>query len=442
MRARAHRARAALGAAAAVALGAAFALGDARASEGAAAPAAPEAPRGATLGAGAPLTGSALAELEPLVGPEDFPTPARAALLLDLETRTVLFAKDALRPLPPASISKLATLYAVFRLLREGSLSLEDEFEISEKAWKTGGSKMFVLVGDDISVGDLVRGVIVSSGNDASVALAEGVSGDEDAFASLLDRLAREELGLVASGFRNATGLPALSHRMSALDSAVLGARLVEDFPELYPLFAEEEFTWENITQRNRNRLLYEEGLGVDGLKTGHTSAAGYGLVASGEREGRRLVLAVLGLSSSGERTREAERILRWGWSRFGRFRLASEGEVLDEAAVWLGERPSVPLAASEDIVLVLPRGAVEPGGGLSMRARFDSPAPAPIAAGQRLGALSVSLDGVELVSSPLVAAAPVEPLSGPARLEAALRHLVFGAEAVLADGGEGEGAP
>src|SRR5690554_4742122 len=223
-------------------------------------------------------------------------TAAREAYLVDMSTGTVLLDKNGDRAMPPASMSKIMTVYAVFDRIRQGRLSLEDTLPVSERAWRMGGSKMFVEIGDDIRVEDLLRGVIVQSGNDACVVLAEGLSGSEEAFANELNRLA-DDIGLRDSAFRNATGWPAEGHVMSARDLAHLAHRLITDFPEHYHYYSELEFTWNDIRQSNRNPLLYRN-VGADGLKTGHTQEAGYGLTASAVQNDRRLILVVTGLES------------------------------------------------------------------------------------------------------------------------------------------------
>ncbi|MDP6345602.1 MAG: D-alanyl-D-alanine carboxypeptidase family protein [Alphaproteobacteria bacterium] len=256
-------------------------------------------------------------------------TPAKQAMLIDHATGTVLFAKNAEQPMPPSSMSKLMTLYLLFERLAGGGLTMEDEFPVSEKAWRMGGSKMFVEIGKRVKVGDLVRGIVVQSGNDACIVVAEGIGGDETSFASLMNEKARE-LGLLDSHFVNASGWPDPDHVMSARDLARLAGALIDKFPQYYDLFAEKSFTFNKIRQGNRNPLLYKN-IGADGLKTGHTRAAGYGLVASAVRKGRRLTLVVNGLTSVNQRSRESERLLTWGFREFGSYALFKAGEVVAE---------------------------------------------------------------------------------------------------------------
>ena len=238
-------------------------------------------------------------------------TAAKQAYILDTETGAVLLEKDAATPTPPASLSKLMTIYMAFELLENGELSLDDKFVVSRKAWRMGGSKMFVEVDKQVRVEDLLRGIIVQSGNDACIVLAEGLSGSESAFADAMNRKMRE-LGLVDSHLVNSTGWPADSHLMSPRDLAVLAQRIIEEFPKYYPYFAEKSFRYNKIKQGNRNPLLYRD-TGADGLKTGHTRAAGYGLVASAIRDGRRVVMVLTGMKSARTRAFEARRAAQLG---------------------------------------------------------------------------------------------------------------------------------
>ncbi|MEK9848811.1 MAG: D-alanyl-D-alanine carboxypeptidase family protein, partial [Rhodospirillaceae bacterium] len=237
-------------------------------------------------------------------GSQTLETKARHALMIDMETNAVILEKAADEPMPPASMSKLMTIYMVFEKLKAGKLNLKDRFIVSEKAWRKGGSKMFVRVNRRVSVKDLLRGIIIQSGNDACIVIAEGLAGSEEAFAEEMNGKAAE-IGLKNSQFKNATGWPAEGHYMSARDLATLSSKLIKDFPDYYPMFAEKSFRYSKIKQGNRNPLLYRRG-GADGLKTGHTEASGYGLTASAQREGRRLLLVVNGLNSSRERASEA----------------------------------------------------------------------------------------------------------------------------------------
>ncbi len=350
-------------------------------------------------------------------------TKAREALLMDMETGTVLLSKDADRPMPPASMSKIMTVYMVFERLKDGRLSLDDELPVSEKAWRMGGSKMFVEVGNKVRVEDLLRGVIVQSGNDACIVLAEGLAGSEEAFAEAMTARGRE-IGLTNSNFSNATGWPDPNHWMTAHDLAVLARRLIEDFPEYYHYYSETEFTWNDIRQSNRNPLLFKS-VGADGLKTGHTEEAGYGLTASAVQGERRLVMVLNGMSSQRERTEESARIMAWGFREFANYTLVEPGETVDEAPVWLGEQATVPLVAPDGFKITLARRA---RAAMKVTVVYDSPVPAPIEAGQQIAKLVVSAPEMAPVEVSLHAGESVGQLGMFGRLSAALKFLIFGA--------------
>ncbi len=351
-----------------------------------------------------------------------YETPARAAILVDATTNQILFAKNPDEPLPPASMSKLMTAYMVFERLREGSLSLDDTLPVSERAWRKGGSKMFVEVGSRVAVGDLLQGVIVQSGNDACIVLAEGLAGSEEAFAERMTRRGRE-LGLTQSTFMNASGWPDPRHLMSVRDLATLARRIIEDFPEYYPYYSQQEFTYNGIKQRNRNPLLYA-GVGADGLKTGYTEDAGYSLTASAERDGRRLIMVIAGLSSAAERGREAERLLEYGFREFSVLPLFTAGETIEQAEVWLGDRSTVPLVPEEDVTITLSR---EDRRNLQVKVVYDSPVPAPVAAGTRIGELVITAPGIEPRTVALLAGADADGASLYGRMTSALSYLIWG---------------
>jgi len=348
-------------------------------------------------------------------------TAAREAYLVDATTGTVLLDKDGDRPMPPASMSKIMTAYAVFDRLSQGRLALDDRLPVSERAWRMGGSKMFVEVGNEIRVEDLLRGVIVQSGNDACIVLAEALSGSEAAFADELTRLGRE-IGLRESSFRNATGWPAEGHLMSARDLAHLAYRLIDDFPEYYHYYAETEFTWHEIRQSNRNPLLYRN-IGADGLKTGHTEEAGYGLTASAVQGDRRLILVVTGLQSQRQRAEEAERLMLWGFREFGNFKLFEAGTVIEEAEVWLGSNASVPLVAAEEVLVTLRHAARDD---ITATVVYEGPLPAPIEAGQRVATLRIQAPGISVHEVPLVAGRSVAAAGPLGRIYQTARHLIF----------------
>lgn len=350
-------------------------------------------------------------------------TPARHAVMLDHETGAVLFSKDEDVPMPPSSMSKLMTIYLLFQRLADGRLSLDDEFAVSEKAWRMGGSKMFVEVGSKVRIEDLVRGIVVQSGNDACIVVAEGIAGSEAAFAELMNVEAKK-LGLQNSNFTNASGWPDPEHVMSARDLAQLARRLIDDFPQYYPYFGETSYNYNDIRQGNRNPLLYKN-IGADGLKTGHTQAAGYGLVASAVRDDHRLILVVNGLESVNQRSRESERLLNWAFREFGRYDLFKAAETVTEADVWLGKAETVALQIEEPLQIIIPRNARSK---MKVSVSYDGPVPAPIVKGQSLATLTVEAPGLEPIERDLVAGADVEQLGALGRVTAALEFLLLGA--------------
>ena len=350
-------------------------------------------------------------------------TTALHAILIDTSTGTILMEKDADVGTAPASMSKIMVLYMLFERLADGNLTMEDTFAVSEKAWRMGGSKMFVGVNTRVTISDLLRGVIVQSGNDASIVIAEGLGGTESNFAvEMTERAA--ELGLTNSVFKNATGWPEEGHVMSARDIATLALRLITDFPQYYAIFAETSFTYNDIKQSNRNPLLYDFP-GADGLKTGHTQASGYGLAASAVRNGRRLILILNGLESVQDRTREAERLLDWGFREFANYTLFTEGEVVDNAPVWLGAQATVPLVIQDELTLTLSRTARR---NMTVKTVYQSPIPARIETGTELAKLVIEAPDIPSVELPLVAGADVERLGVLGRLGAAVSFLVWGA--------------
>jgi len=348
------------------------------------------------------------------LGPVD--TLARQAIIVDFDTDAVLLSKNADERMPPSSMSKLMTMYVVFDLLKAGRLQLDQQLPVSERAWRMGGSKMFVQIGSQVSVENLARGVIVQSGNDACIVLAEGISGSEQQFAELMNETARR-IGLRSSNFRNSTGWPDTEHRMTARDLATLAKRIIADHPEYYRFYNERSFRWNDISQENRNPALARVP-GADGLKTGHTEEAGFGLTASAMRGGRRLILVVNGLPSMRARAEESERLLEWGFREFDNVTLFRAAETVEEVPVYLGARPTVPLVAGRDLIVTLPRQWRR---GLQARVRFDAPVPAPVSKGQELGRLLVSGQGVPEMDVPLIAGADVDRLGLIPRIPAVI---------------------
>ncbi|NIA67748.1 D-alanyl-D-alanine carboxypeptidase [Pelagibius litoralis] len=353
---------------------------------------------------------------------EALETQAREAFLIDAGTGAVLLDKNSEVSMPPASMSKIMTAFMVFERLKDGSLSLDDKLPVSEKAWRMGGSKMFVEVGDQIRVEDLLRGVIVQSGNDACIVLAEALAGSEEAFAEQMTAKARE-IGMTNSTFANATGWPDPNQRMTARDLATLAKRIITDHPEYYHYYSEKEFVWSDIRQGNRNPLLYKN-IGSDGLKTGHTEEAGYGLTASAFQNGRRLVLVVNGLGSQKERSAESERLMSWGFREFGNYALFEAGETVDEAPVWLGAEKTVPLVVAEDLIVTLPRSVRN---GMKVSVVYDSPIPAPVPSGLEIARLRVSWPEGVPIEVPLMAGQDVEQLGPFGRIGASIKFLLLG---------------
>jgi serine-type D-Ala-D-Ala carboxypeptidase (penicillin-binding protein 5/6) len=363
----------------------------------------------------------------PLVGglaprAEAFETPAHAAILIDLQSGQELYAKNADVSLPPASMSKLMTVLMVFERLKKGSLRLDDTFPVSEKAWRMGGSKMFVEVGSQVRVEDLLHGIIVQSGNDACIVVAEGLAGSEEAFAEQMTTRGRE-LGLEHSIFRNASGWPEPDHLMSVRDLAKLARVLITEYPEYYGIFAEREFTFSGIRQYTRNPLLYRE-IGADGLKTGFTDNAGYGLAASAVRDGRRLIMVIAGLQGPSDRAQESERLLEHGFREFKNYQLFAHGSPVDQADVWLGATGTVPLIVPQDIwVSLTPEGRRD----LEVKVVYDGPIPAPITDGSEVAELEIAAPGLKPRRVPLIAGAGVQAASMFGRVSSAIGYLIWG---------------
>ncbi|MBU3030167.1 D-alanyl-D-alanine carboxypeptidase family protein [Paracoccus marinaquae] len=360
-----------------------------------------------------------------------FETNARTAWIYDVATGTVLMDKDADQPVPPASMSKLMTIYMLFEALENGRLRLDDTLPVSTKAWQMGGSKMFVEPRDNPTVEQLIKGIIVLSGNDACVVVAEGLAGTEEAFARQMTERGRA-LGLKNSTFRNSTGWPDAEHRMSAEDLGLLALRLIEDFPQYYGDFALTEFRYMDrvpSNRFNRNPIL-KLGIGADGLKTGHTQEAGYGLVGSAVQDGRRVIFAITGLPSETARAEEAERIVNWAFRQFTMKQLVPAGETVVEAPVWLGTQPRIALTTAAGANVLIPAGAEDD---VKVEAIYETPIPAPIAKGDRLGQLVVTVPGARDAITPLIAAQDVPEAGFAGRMKGAVMQL--GKKAMTAAG-------
>lgn len=353
-------------------------------------------------------------------------TSARQAIIVDFNTGKVLLEKNSDDLMAPSSMSKLMTAYMVFEKLQQGAWKPDDMLPVSETAWKrhfkSGGSLMFLPVHSSAKVMDLVRGVIIQSGNDACSVLAEAHSGSEEAFAEESTRRARD-MGMSSSTFRNASGWPDPDHVTTARDLSVLARRLITDFPEYFPIYSEKEFVYHGIRQGNRNPLLYGVS-GADGLKTGHTEAAGYGLVGTAKRGDRRVIMVINGLKSMKERSEESARLIEWAFREYNNYALFRPGDIVTDAEVWLGGSATVPLVAAERLEVTMPRKARRD---MKVMAVYNGPVAAPIKKGETIGKLVVSAPGVETVEMPLVAGADVERLGFTGRISSAIKHILWG---------------
>jgi D-alanyl-D-alanine carboxypeptidase (penicillin-binding protein 5/6) len=336
------------------------------------------------------------------------PSPPQIAgsswVLKDPLSGRVIMEHNSHERVPPASLTKMMTAYIVERELDEGRIAMTDMVPISVKAWRTGGSRTFVREGTQVSVEDLLKGVIIQSGNDASVALAEFVAGSEDAFVDIMNQQARQ-LGMNNTNFENATGLPHPNQYSTAYDLALLAKAIIEDYPENYPLYAVKSFTYNNIRQPNRNSLLWRDE-SVDGLKTGHTEEAGYCLVASAKRDNTRLIAAVMGTSSAEVRAREVQKMLNYGFRYYETERLFRAGQELVDAKVWGGKSDQISVGLAEDVFVTIPRGARDK---LESTVDLDSVIKAPIKVADELGRIQVMLDGEVLVDEPALALTEVQ---------------------------------
>ena len=354
---------------------------------------------------------------------------AEFAFVTDFGSGKVLMEKQPDALMKPASMAKIMTVYIAFERIADGSLSLDDTFLISEKAWRKGGSKTFVEVGKEVSVRDLLYGVVVQSGNDAAIAIAEGISGTEEGFAEEMNYVARK-LGMENTVFRNSTGWPHLEQHTTARDLNILATALIREFPadkypELYPMFAEKDFTYNGIKQGNRNPLVYGTQ-GADGLKTGHTAESGYGLVGSAHRDGQRVVMVLNGMKSMKQRSSESRRLIDLMFREFKLYRFYDKDQPVDRANVWLGTKNKIDLVLEEPLHLVMARSDRRK---MKVSVNWNDPVPAPIAAGQVIGTLVLELPSGK-TTYPLLAAENVDGLGMFDRVGEALKYLIFGAGA------------
>ncbi|MBK1705963.1 D-alanyl-D-alanine carboxypeptidase family protein [Halochromatium glycolicum] len=344
------------------------------------------------------LVGAARAETP---APEPPELGAKGYLLVDHDSGAVLAASNPDQRLEPASLTKIMTAYVVFSELAEGNITLDTPVLVSEKAWRTGGSKMFIEVGNQVSVESLLKGMIIQSGNDASVALAEQVAGSETSFAGLMNQHA-ERLGMDRTHFTNATGLPDPDHYTTPRDIARVTSAMIREFPDYYRWYSEPEFTWHGIQQFNRNRLL-GKGAGVDGVKTGHTQGAGYCLVSSAQRDGQRLISVVMGTASDSARVADSLALLNYGFRFFETHRLYPADEPLETVRIWSGDPPSVPVGPARDVAVTIPRGRFDD---LAAQLELSRPLTAPVAVGESVGDIVLLLDGEAVKRQPAVALA------------------------------------
>ncbi len=322
-----------------------------------------------------------------------FETTAKQAILYDYQTNSVIFEKNSDDLMSPSSMSKIMTIYYVFKKLNDGELQLDDKFKVSRKAWKKGGSKMFINVNDEVTLEDLIRGIIVQSGNDACIAVAEGISGSEKLFADELNTLAKE-IGLTNSNFTNSTGWPDPDHLTTIKDLLTLTIRTIDDFPELYHYYAEKQFTYGGIKQLNRNPLLFNN-LSADGLKTGHTSLGGYGLVASVKKNDRRLILILNGLKFNKDRTKESERIIKIGLNQYQNVNLFEKNQVVSSLNIWGGKKKKVTIYAKEKVSVTIPNRLRKD---MIYSIKHYSPLIAPIKKDQKVAELLIKKKNKEIL--------------------------------------------
>jgi len=328
---------------------------------------------------------------------------ARGYFLMDFDSGQILTEKNADDRLAPASLTKIMSTYVIFQELQAGQLTLDESVIISKKAWKTPGSKMFVEVNKHVSVEQLLKGVIIQSGNDASVALAEHVAGDEETFARLMNQHA-QRLGMINSNFQNSTGLPSKNHYTTAHDLAILSQALIREFPDYYSWFQEKSFTFNNIKQNNRNKLLWRDD-SVDGIKTGYTEKAGYCLVASAKRNNMRLISVVMGTHDQNARARENQNLLNYGFRFFETHKLYEANQKLTEAKVWKGATNTLPLGINDDLYVTVPRRHYDD---LKAVMSVDSKIIAPVGAGQTFGSIAITLNDETITKKPLIALSPI----------------------------------
>ena len=349
-------------------------------------------------------------------------TIAKQAIIYDVNSKSVIFEKNADELMSPSSMSKLLTVYYVFKQLKEGNISINDKFTVSKKAWKKGGSRMFLKLNSEVSIEDLLRGIIVQSGNDACITIAEGFSGSEENFAIELNNLAKD-IGLKDSNITNSTGWPDPDHLTTSRDLLILALRTIEDFPDLYKLYAEKEFTYNKIRQINRNPLLFSDSYS-DGLKTGHTSLGGYGLAASSLRNNRRIILVINGLKTNSQRKKESQRLMNVAFLQFKNILIYENKKNLNYINVWNGKKKKLLINARNDIIINVPKRIIKD---LKFFVKHKYPLTAPISKDEEVAELLVKKNNVILNRFPLYASENIEPMNFFNRTIFKFKYLIFG---------------
>ncbi len=358
-----------------------------------------------------------------------FETKAKNAILMDYETGAYLFTKNHQDMIAPASMSKLMTVYVLLSKIKDGEVSLDDKYTVSENAWRkggaaSGGSTMFLKIGQEVRVEDLLKGILIQSGNDACIVVAENLAGSEEEFASMMNETA-EKMGLENAHFVNATGLPHPEHKISVEDLAILARHIIKEFPEYYHLFSEKEFTYNGIRQGNRNPLLYSLK-GADGLKTGHTSEAGFCLTGTAVRNDRRLIEVMTGLESNKQRSEETESLMTWGFANFDNYKFFTKNQIMAEVPVWYGTSKSVAAVVPEEVIKTIKKSGKSKYGAKMI---YDEPLKAPILQGDKIGELFITYNDEIVDKIPLVAKDNVAKIGPFSRFLENLKYFVFGAK-------------
>ncbi|MDB2349784.1 D-alanyl-D-alanine carboxypeptidase [Alphaproteobacteria bacterium] len=349
-------------------------------------------------------------------------TKADQAIVMDFDTNEILFEKNSNIKTPPASMTKIMTVYAAFDRLKNTDLSIENECVVSAKAYKMGGSRTFLEIDDKVSIDELLKGIIIQSGNDASVALAECLAGTEDDFAKLMNVYAKR-LGMINTNFLNSSGWPEDDHYSTVYDLALLSNALIREFPDLYLYFSDKEFTYNDIKQPNRNKLL-SSVQGADGLKTGFTKASGWGIAATAKRDNRRITTVINGTNSSRSRLNEASNLINWAFSQTSQKLLVDENQVIVEVDVWLGNKPRVNLVSSKKVVSTLSFDQIQL---IKSSLNYKKPIEAPIKKGEVLGKLIIDIDGKPNIEVKLISQESIGSVNPISKVFAAMKYLIFG---------------